>query len=111
MKLFVRGLFACAWLVAGLVFTGCGSPSQGQLFGQPPAAIAAGPQPPASSPRRQTRDRGPLSRRRNGQRDLLRLADCTFMPHEEPIKEDGTITLPLIGSVHGRRQNRRRIAK
>jgi protein involved in polysaccharide export with SLBB domain len=83
MKLFVRGLFACAALVAGMVFTGCGSPSQGQLNLQP-------------------RNGANVARFRVGETVIVTFSgspiDIPF--HEEPIKEDGTITLSLIGAVN-----------
>jgi polysaccharide export outer membrane protein len=81
MKLFVRGLFACAWLAAVMVFTGCGSPSQGPI---------ATPTTAANVPRF-----------RIGETVIVTFAGPTTIdPHEEPIKEDGTITLPLIGAVN-----------
>jgi polysaccharide export outer membrane protein len=83
MKLFVRGLFACAWLVAAVIFTGCSSPSQGQLNLQP-------------------RNGANVARFRVGETVIVTFSgspiDIPF--HEEPIKEDGTITLSLIGAVN-----------
>lgn len=83
MKLFVRGLFACAWLVAGMVFTGCSSPSQGQLNSQP-------------------QNGADVARFRVGETVIVAFSGSPIdIPaHEEPIKEDGNITLPYIGAVH-----------
>jgi len=82
MKLFVRGLFACAWMFAGMMFAGCGSPSQGQLNLQP-------------------RNGADVARFRVGETVIVTFSGSPIeIPfHEEPIKEDGTITLPLIGAV------------
>jgi protein involved in polysaccharide export with SLBB domain len=83
MKLFVRGLFACTVLVAGMVFTGCSSPSQGQLNPQP-------------------RNSADVARFRVGETVIVTFTGTPlpFDPHEEPIKEDGTITLSYIGTVN-----------
>jgi polysaccharide export outer membrane protein len=83
MKLFVRGLFACTVLVAGMVFTGCSSPSQGQLNPQP-------------------RNGADVARFRIGETVFVIFSGTPmpFDPHEEPIKEDGTITLSYIGAVY-----------
>jgi polysaccharide export outer membrane protein len=87
MKLFVRGLFACSWLVAGIVFTGCSSPSQG------PSVLDSPPSPPSADA---------VARFRVGETVIV---TCSGSPmvipdHTETIKEDGTITLPLIGAVY-----------
>ena len=83
MKLFVHGLFACAWLLAGVIFTGCGSLSQGQLGSQP-------------------RKGADVARFRIGETVIVTFSGSPIPiePHEEPIKEDGTITLSLIGAVN-----------
>ena len=102
MKLFVRGLFACAALVAGTVFTGCSSPSQDQPFldnsrPQPVAKpFAAGRQLSASP------NGADVARFRVGETVIVNFSGSpiTIDAHEEPIKEDGTITLPLIGAIH-----------
>ena len=82
MNLFVRGLFACACLFVTLMFTGCDTTSQGQLNLQP-------------------RPGADVARFRVGETVIVTFsgAPMDIPPHEEPIKEDGTITLPLIGAV------------
>jgi polysaccharide export outer membrane protein len=96
MKLFVRGLFACALLVAGLFFTGCSSPSQGQPMSansQPPTAGGTSLSSPPTS--------ADVARFRVGETVIVTFSGSLvdIPSHEEPIKEDGTITLPLIGAV------------
>ena len=102
MKSLVRGLFACAGIAAGLLVTGCHSPEPGPLFMDSPLPRVA-----ASSP--STPARKPLPLPSNGASAAVFRAGDTVKVifsgptpiegHEEPIKEDGTITLPLIGSV------------
>jgi len=101
MNLFVRGCFACAALLASMVFTGCSSPSQDQLFldnPRPPvvAKPAAAGKQIAPSP-----NAADVARFRVGETVIVAFsgAPMEIPPHEEPIKEDGTVTLPLIGAV------------
>jgi protein involved in polysaccharide export with SLBB domain len=82
MNLFVRGLFASTCLFATVMFTGCDTTSQGQLNLQP--------RPGADVARFRIED--PIKVTFSG-------APTPIDAHEEKIKEDGTITLPLIGSV------------
>ncbi|MGA2854912.1 MAG: polysaccharide biosynthesis/export family protein [Verrucomicrobiota bacterium] len=83
MKLFVYGLFACAWLVAGVLLTGCGSASQGHLL------IAA---PPKGAD---------VARFHVGDIVMVSFSGApeNIQDHVESIKEDGAITLPLVGAV------------
>ena len=84
MKLYSRGLFTCALLLAGVLLTGCsspattGSPSTGSL---PDAGVA---------------------RFRVGETVIVTFSGVPnpFDPHEETITEEGTITLTYIGAVH-----------
>jgi polysaccharide export outer membrane protein len=88
MKLFIHGLFACGWLTAAVLLAGCGSPSQGWDNIKPSAA--ATPVNGAS-----------VARFQIGETVIVTFSGSPAIiePHEEPIKENGTITLPLIGSV------------
>jgi protein involved in polysaccharide export with SLBB domain len=102
MKLFVRGLFACAWLVAGMVFTGCHSPSQGQFFldnPQPRNAAA-----PSAAGRRTTvpPNGADVARFHVGDTVIVSFSGApeAVPDHVESIKEDGTITLSLIGAIY-----------
>ena len=96
MKLIVRGLFACACLAAGFMFTGCGSPAQDPTFldnPQPRAAVAG-------RARALPLNGADVARFHVG--DTVMVTFTGPLPidaHEEAIKEDGTITLPLIGPV------------
>jgi polysaccharide export outer membrane protein len=102
MKLFVRGLFACAWLAAGVVFTGCSSPSQGPVFlDNPQPRIAAKPSAAETRQIPASPDAAAVARFRVGETVIVTFSGPTPIDsHEEPIKEDGTITLPLIGAVY-----------
>jgi polysaccharide export outer membrane protein len=92
MKLFVRGLFACAALLAGLVLTGCGSPSQGQPFlDNPQSHNSAAPPNGAGVARFHVGDAVTVS---------FSGIPVPMPDHLESIKEDGNITLPLIGAIY-----------
>jgi protein involved in polysaccharide export with SLBB domain len=87
MKLFVRGLFACAWLFAAVIFTGCSSTSEGPFaLDNPKSSLSA----------------TTVARFRVGETVIVTFSGSLIeIPgHEEPIKEDGNITLPYIGAVH-----------
>jgi polysaccharide export outer membrane protein len=83
MKLFVRGLFACAWLFAAVIFTGCGSMSQGQL--NPPPRTSAG-----------------VARFHVGDTVTVSYSGIpiAMADYVESIKEDGTISPPFIGPIY-----------
>ncbi len=105
MKLFVHGLIASGLLAAGLFFTGCATPSS--LSGIPDAGTVQTNVPATSLAN------APAAEESQGNTEVARFhvgesvniifsgtPDPTeFPPHEETIKEDGNITLPLIGSV------------
>jgi protein involved in polysaccharide export with SLBB domain len=88
MKLFVHGLFTSATVVLGLVLTGCSSPSPDPLLGSP-------------SPRGATSTVN-VARFHVGDAVSVTFSGSpTQIPeHAESIKEDGTLTLPLIGSIY-----------
>jgi protein involved in polysaccharide export with SLBB domain len=96
MKLFVRSFFAPALLLAGLVLAGCASSHDDPFFSdnpEPPAmdgSSATGSQTAADVAHFHVGDTVNVSF--SGTTD-------TIPPHEEPIKEDGTITLPYIGAI------------
>jgi polysaccharide export outer membrane protein len=85
MKLFVRGLFACAALMAGLVISGCSSTPTGQLPDNSKPRAGAG-----------------VARFHVGDAVTVSFSGIPVpMPdHLESIKEDGNITLPLIGAIY-----------
>lgn len=106
MKLFLHGLFSSAIIAAGLVIAGCSStpntlagiPAAGAVPTNSPASLetnapAAEDLPPSSE----------VARFNVGETVNIIFSgtpDPTeFPPHEEAIKEDGSITLPLIGPV------------
>jgi polysaccharide export outer membrane protein len=102
MKLFVRGLFACAALVAGMVFTGCSSPSQGQLFlDNPQPRISTSPSAAPGQIAAPPKDAS-VAHFQVGDQIIVSFSGAPELipDHVESIKEDGTITLPLIGAVY-----------
>jgi polysaccharide biosynthesis/export protein len=103
MKLFARGLIASGLLLAGLVFTGCSSPmtldsipDAGEVHlnssASPSAAMPAAGEVQANSEVARFHVGETVSIVFSGTADPID-------SHEEQIKEDGNITLPLIGSV------------
>lgn len=89
MKLFVRGLLSSGLLFVGLFFAGCSSsPSIDDLL------HAGGTTTTNSS-------HVNVAKFHVGETVSVMFSGIpdTIPPHEEPIKEDGTITLPLIGPV------------
>ena len=96
MKLFVRGL---AVLPCGMC--SLAAVARSLHFHRLPARIVA--KPPAAERYRQPPDAADVARFRIGETVIVTfsgIADRQFRSHEEPIKEDGTITLPLIGPVY-----------
>jgi len=86
--LLVRGLSVCGLLLAGLLLAGCASSSDEISFSDmsnPPANESA----------------GEAARFHVGDTILVTLSGLPvdIPPHQEPIKEDGTITMPDIGKV------------
>jgi polysaccharide export outer membrane protein len=93
--LLVRGLSVCGLLLAGLMLTGCSSPSGGIRFSDLPDTPAMSGQPGASDSAADT------PRFHVGDTIIVTLSGppTPIEPHQEPIKEDGTITLNDIGKV------------
>jgi polysaccharide export outer membrane protein len=103
-KLSGRGLFVgCGLVLAAWLFSGCAS--EEPVFAssdalQPVAATT----PAATGATGDTSVNGRDRELRFHVGDTVRVVfsgtpDTTMLPHEERIKEDGTITLPYIGSV------------
>ena len=99
MKLFckmsIRGLFACGLLLTGVIFTGCSSSPIDPVFSD-------SPEPPGMSGSPATGFQGSeVARFHVGDTVSVVLSGVpeTMDPHQEPIKEDGTITMPYIGHV------------
>jgi polysaccharide export outer membrane protein len=90
MKLFVHGLIATGLLAAALVFTGCTAP---------PTLSDVGPGNPQAASLEPTNSE--VARFNVGETVSVIFSGIPdpLEPHEEQIKEDGNITLPLIGSV------------
>src|SRR5258708_21401121 len=104
MKLFFHGLLVCLGLVASVTFTGCGTTPTNSVFymdtpqprvnsGSSTAEVKHFPPQPHSSD---------VARFRVAQTVIVIFSGTPepISPHEEVIKEDGTITLPLIGSIY-----------
>ena len=93
MKLLFGGLYTCALLFAGVLFTGCSSMSD---------PLVSKDNPPAGSPSGNSLQAAAVAPLRVGDNVIVIFSGVPnpFDPHEEIIKEDGNITLTWIGAVH-----------
>jgi protein involved in polysaccharide export with SLBB domain len=91
MKLFVHGLLACGTLLVGVIFTGCSSRPENIAFSDSPPPAKTAPTPAAD-----------VARFRVGDTVIISFSGApdSIPNHEEAIKEDGYITLDLIGKIH-----------
>lgn len=98
MKLFFYGLSACALLLAGVFFTGCASSPNAVFFSDPTQSQLV---PPGSPPDIRTNTELALFNVGDTVNVALSDAGPDFVPQTyiQIIKEDGTITLPLIGNI------------
>lgn len=90
-----RGLSFCGFLLAGLLLAGCSSPSDESLFSDMP-------HPPAMSGQSSANESAADAARFHiGDTVIVTLSGIPpeIPPHQEPIKEDGSITMPDIGKV------------
>jgi protein involved in polysaccharide export with SLBB domain len=95
-SLWVRGMSVCGLLLLGLLLAGCRSSSDEIMFSDMPngpGAINGTPSANGTSP--------DAARFHVGDTIVVTLSGVPveIPPHQEPIKEDGTITLPDIGKV------------
>ncbi len=93
--LLVRGLSVCGLLLAGLMLDGCSSPSDEALFSDTPDPPAMSGLPSANE------SAADAARFHVGDTILISLSGLPeeIPLHQEPIMEDGTITMPDIGKV------------
>jgi len=105
-------VISCGALLGVLLFSGCAAPEEPVFFSEPAAAgVPAAAAKPTAKP---TATAAPTAAatpsailRGGGQSDIFGLgdqvivifSDTSLQPHEERIKDDGTITLHLIGTV------------
>jgi polysaccharide export outer membrane protein len=98
MKLFFYGLSACALLLAGVFFTGCASSPDTVFFSD-----TSQPAKVPSVSQDVTLTNSTMARFSVGDTVNVALSDAgpDFIPqtYAQIIKEDGTITLPLIGNI------------
>jgi protein involved in polysaccharide export with SLBB domain len=99
MKFFSKplsgGLFACGLLFAGVLLTGCySSPIDPVFSDNPMPSMTTGSSPTGY-------DAAEVARFHVGDMVTVTLTGLpeAIEPHSEPIKEDGTITMPDIGHV------------
>jgi len=94
-KFVVRGLFDCGLILTGLVLAGCSSPSDEQLFSDMPRSPAMTGGPGVAD------FAADAARFHVGDTITVTLSGLPtpVEPHQEAIKEDGTITMPEIGKV------------
>lgn len=94
MKLFVHGSFACGMLLACVIFAGCNTPSA--VNGSKPRIVTV--------PHTNTVPSVVADVARFGVGDTVVVsfsgAPDSIASHEEAIKEDGSITLDLIGKIY-----------
>jgi polysaccharide export outer membrane protein len=99
MKLFWKasrlGLFVCGLLFAGAIFTGCHSSSSHPVFSNTPTPPIMTGSPVTGYTAVE------VPRFHVGDTIIVTLSGLPtpIEPHQEPIKEDGTITMPDIGHV------------
>jgi protein involved in polysaccharide export with SLBB domain len=96
----MQGLLVCGLLLAGFIFAGCSStnePAFSDTPAPPPTITQSSPtgSPPANA------DDSEVARFHVGDTVTVALTGLpeAIDPHTEPIKEDGTITMPDIGHV------------
>jgi len=94
-KAFRLGLFVCGLLFAGAIFTGCHSPSSDPIFSDTPIPPVMTGSPTTGYTAAE------VARFHVGDTVVVALSGLPqeIPPHQEPIKEDGTITMPDIGHV------------
>jgi protein involved in polysaccharide export with SLBB domain len=98
MRLFLEplkwGLFACGLLLAGVFLTGCTSSPIDPVFSDNPT-------PATTESSTETNAAPNVARFHVGDTVTVALSGLPEIiePHAEPIKEDGTITMPYIGHV------------
>ena len=97
MKLFVRLFFLP--LLAGVILTGCASSTDPSFLDNPDASSALSTPGETSS----AKSLAPVARFHVGETVTINFSGlpegAIIQPHQEPIKEDSTITLPYIGAV------------
>ncbi len=97
MKLLFGGLFTCALLFSGVLFTGCSSMSDTLVSADNPQSPATTGAPPAAN-----LSFADVARFRVGDAVTITFSGppTPLDPHVETIKENGTITLDYIGPVN-----------
>lgn len=90
MKLFVNGLFMSGLLLAAAILTGCAT-----IQPNPPQTSQSTTNPTPDVARFQIGDTVVVTLTTGSGQDTT----TAIQPNEDSIKEDGTITLPLIGKV------------
>jgi protein involved in polysaccharide export with SLBB domain len=96
MKYLFGGLITCAFLLTGVLFTGCGSLPDIPLTGEnPPPSITTG------SPSATNTAIANVAHFRVGETVFVVFSGppTPLDPHQEVINEFGTINLPLIGTI------------
>ncbi|HZT23381.1 MAG TPA: polysaccharide biosynthesis/export family protein [Verrucomicrobiae bacterium] len=109
MKLLFRGLLAGSWFIGGFFLAGCSSPSNDIFLTdnpRPPASVGQTTSAAGSNPAAFAQGvSADVARFRVGETVIVTFSGLPLgdtlqtQPHQETIKEDGTITLPLIGSI------------
>jgi protein involved in polysaccharide export with SLBB domain len=91
----------CSALASGLLVTGCATSSDPAFTSEPATqpVTATGSSPTNDNPAATPKGQGVIFQ--VGDMIIITFSDTseTILPHQERIKEDGNITLPLIGAV------------
>jgi polysaccharide biosynthesis/export protein VpsN len=104
------GLFTVGLLFAGILLTGCYSSANDPIFtDNPPSLQASGTGVPTGQPAAPYTNTEPVQMDYTAGVARFHIGDMVTVsltglpeviePHQEPIKEDGTITMPVIGRI------------
>jgi protein involved in polysaccharide export with SLBB domain len=97
----MRGLLVCGLPLAGFIFAGCASTNEPAFSDTPTVPPTITQSPTTGSPLANNGSDSDVARFHVGDTVTVTLSGLPdpIDPHTEPIKEDGTITMPDIGHI------------